>query len=189
LEIGRGQVYTAIFEQSVKNAAGPDRINFKAIRLLWGWDEERVVALVKTTIRCGHHPKEWKIATGVVIPKQGKSDYDLAKAYRVITLQNCLGKVVEKVVATKIADTYVRKHLLHNGQFGGRKRRSAIDAVGRMVQIVEEACAGRKTVVAQLMDVKGAVPSQAKGYRIKRLEEMGFEANVRRWAQSFMSDK
>jgi hypothetical protein len=69
-------------------AAGPDRINFKAIRLLWGWDEKTVVALVKTAIRLGHHLKEWKTATGVLIPKPGKSDYYLAKAYRLITLQS-----------------------------------------------------------------------------------------------------
>jgi hypothetical protein len=139
LEIRREEVNAAIFEQSVKKAAGPDRINFKAIRLLWGWDEERVVALVKTAIRLGHHPKELKTATGVVIPKPAKSHYHLPKAYRVVEVQNCLGKVIEKVVATKIADDCERKHLLHDGQFGCRKRRSAIDAVGRMIQRVEEA--------------------------------------------------
>jgi hypothetical protein len=47
-------------------------------------------------------PKEWKTATGVVILKPGKTDYQLPKAYRVIALQNCLGKVIEKVVATRV---------------------------------------------------------------------------------------
>jgi hypothetical protein len=67
--------------------------------------------------------------------------------------------------------------------------RSAIDAVGRMVQRLEEAWAGRKTVAALSMDVKGPFLSIAKGNLIKRMEEMGFEADVCRWVQNFMSDR
>jgi hypothetical protein len=40
----------------------------------------------------------------VVIPKANKPDYRVAKAYRVITLLYCLGKVVEKVAANAIAE-------------------------------------------------------------------------------------
>jgi hypothetical protein len=96
--------------------------------------------------------------------------------------------VVEKVVATKIAAECERK-LLHNGQFGCRKRRSAIDAVGRMVQKVEEAWARGKIASALLIDVKGAFPSVAKGNLIKRMEDMGFEADVCQWVESFISDR
>jgi hypothetical protein len=86
LEIEREVVHTAIFEQSVKKTEGSDRINCKAIRLLGGWDEEKIVALVNAAIKLGHHPKEQKSATGVVIPKSGQPHYHLAKAYRVIAL-------------------------------------------------------------------------------------------------------
>ena len=36
----------ALFNQSTKKAPGPDRLNFKALRLLWQWDKDRVKALV-----------------------------------------------------------------------------------------------------------------------------------------------
>ena len=52
---------------------------------------------------------------------------------------NCLGKVVEKVAANAIAEECEHKGLLYDGQFGCRKRRSAIDAVGRMMKRVDEA--------------------------------------------------
>jgi hypothetical protein len=124
-----------------------------------------------------------------VIPKPGKLNYHLAKVYRVIALQNCLGKVVKKVVATKIADECERKQLLHDGQYGCRKRRSAIDAVRRMVQKAEEAWGKKWIAAVLLMDVKGAFPSVARGNLIKRMEDMGFEADVCRWLESFMSDR
>jgi len=71
---------------------------------------------------------------GVVIPKPNKPDHRVAKAYRVITLLNCLGKVVDKVAADAIADECERRKLLHDGQFGCRKRRSAVDAFGRLMR-------------------------------------------------------
>jgi hypothetical protein len=72
----------------------------------------------------------------VDIPKSGKSDYYMAYVYRDSALQICLGKVIEKVLATKIMDQCETKQLLHNGQFGCRKRMLEIDVVGRMVQKV-----------------------------------------------------
>jgi len=141
------------------------------------------------SFRLGIHPRVWKEAKGVVIPKPNKPDYGVAKAYRVITLLNCLGKVVEKVAANAIAEECERRRLLHDGQFGCRKRRSAIDVVGRLMKRVEEAWGRGNTAAVLLMDVKGAFPHVAKGNLIKRMEEMGFEANLVRWVESFMEDR
>jgi hypothetical protein len=179
----------ALFDQSVKKAPGPDRLGFKAMRLLWEWDAPRIIAVVKTSFRLGIHPRVWKEAKGVVIPKPNKPDYGVAKAYRVITLLNCLGKVVEKVAANAIAEQCERRQLLHDGQFGCRKRRSAIDVVGRLMKRVEEAWARGNTAAVLLMDVKGAFPHVAKGNLIKRMEEMGFEADLVRWVESFMEER
>ena len=41
----------------------------------------------------------WKVARGVTILQPGKDSYALAKSYRVISLLNCLGKMVEKAAA------------------------------------------------------------------------------------------
>ena len=40
-----------------------------------------------------------------------------------------------------------------------------------------------------LMDVKGAFPHVAKGNLIKRMEEMGFEADLVKWVESFMEER
>jgi len=88
-----------VFGQSVKKAPGPDRLVFKAIRLLWECDTPRIIGIVKTSFSLGIHPQASKEAKGLVIPKPNKPDYGVAKAYRVSTLLHCLGKVVEKVAA------------------------------------------------------------------------------------------
>jgi hypothetical protein len=36
----------ALYKQSIKKAPGPDKLNFKALRLLWSWDKARIQALI-----------------------------------------------------------------------------------------------------------------------------------------------
>jgi len=45
------------------------------------------------------------------------------------------------------------------------------------------------TAAVLLMDVKGAFPHVAKGNLIKRMEEMGFKADLVRWVESFMEER
>ena len=90
----------ALFSQSTKKALGKDRLNFKAIRLLWTWDKERVLNLIQACIQLGYQPKSGKIAKGIILRKLNKPSYTIPKAYRVISVLNCLGKVTEKTIAT-----------------------------------------------------------------------------------------
>jgi hypothetical protein len=51
------QIRNALFDQSVLKAPSPDRLGFKAIRILWEWDSPRIIALAKTCFRLGIHPQ------------------------------------------------------------------------------------------------------------------------------------
>ena len=53
--------------------------------------------------RIGYHPYAWKEAIGVILPKPNKKDYLLLKSYRIISLINCLAKVLKKIVATRLS--------------------------------------------------------------------------------------
>ena len=75
---------------------------------------------------------------GVLLQKPNKADYTQVKAYRVISLLNCLGKVVEKLVAGLITDHCERQGALHPGQMGARRHRCAPDAVACLIQKVHE---------------------------------------------------
>ena len=84
---------------SSKKSPGLDGVGPLAIRRVYDWEPDRVVAPIRARIRLGTHPDRWKTARGVTIPKPGKGNYGLAKSYRVISLLNCLGKMVEEVAA------------------------------------------------------------------------------------------
>jgi hypothetical protein len=85
-------VEQALFSQSVKKSPGPDKLSIGAIRLLWKWDKETIVRLMRAAIRTGRHPAIWKRACGVVITKPGQDDYTKLNAYRCISQLSCMGK-------------------------------------------------------------------------------------------------
>ena len=59
---------------STKKSPGPDGIFPLAIRCIYDWEPDRIEAIIRAHIRLGIHPKAWKIARGVTIPKPGKAN-------------------------------------------------------------------------------------------------------------------
>jgi hypothetical protein len=182
-------VRQAIYSMSGKKAPGPDGLGASVLRLMWEWDSQRITALVRASIRLGAHPNTWKVAKGVTIPKPGKDDYTRAKSYRVISLLNCLGKVVEKVVATMISDHCEREGTFHPGQYGSRKQRSAVDAVGVLMASVQESWSRGRVCGALCMDVEAAFPSVAKECLAKKMRAMRIDECLVRWMLDFMADR
>jgi len=105
---------------SNQSASGPDKMSYAIIKRMFQWDPECICNLVTACIRQGYHPKVWRTAKGVVIPKPGKSDYGKARAYRVISLLETMGKLVERTAAHLISKRLKMNHHLHGGQYGGR---------------------------------------------------------------------
>jgi hypothetical protein len=61
----------------------------------------------------------------------------LPKAYKVILLLDCLAKIMEKIVVRRLAVMAEFKTLLHMHQIGGRRQKSAINAVMVLIQKVQ----------------------------------------------------
>jgi hypothetical protein len=112
----------------------------------------------------GYYPKCFKEATGIILkkPQFAKSlyrNYALPKAYRVISLLNCLAKVMEKIIARRLAVMAEFKTLLHMYQIGGRRQKSTINAVMVLIQKMQANWRTRKrdSITSVLvLDIKNA---------------------------------
>jgi hypothetical protein len=182
-------VRDALFSQGIEKAPGTDLLNFRAIRLLWRFDQACVIALVRQCLRLGIHPGAWKTAKGILLRKPGKPIYTVAKAYRVISLLKCLGKVVEKLVAELITDFAEAQRLFHEGQFGGCRQRSAVDAVACLISEVERAWSEGKLGACLFMDIKGAFDYVVGHELIEGLRDTGMDGDLVRWVASFLSNR
>lgn len=69
--------------------------------------------MIQQAIQLGYHPQKWKQACGILLEKVGKQDLTLFKSYRVISLLNCMGKLVEKVMAEQLSQRLENFLMLH----------------------------------------------------------------------------
>jgi hypothetical protein len=78
---------------------GPDLITQDIITHAYNTIPDVFFGVYSILLNTGYHPKPWKQATGFILKKPGKPDYSAPKAYRVISLLNCLGKVSKRILA------------------------------------------------------------------------------------------
>jgi hypothetical protein len=95
------QVSRAINQNS---AVGCDSITYATLIHLNSTNPDIIPHIATVLLRFGYHYYKFKYAICVVILKQGKSSYKTAKSYRPISLLSCLGKIIEKIAATRISN-------------------------------------------------------------------------------------
>jgi hypothetical protein len=125
-EVTRHEVEQALSGTSNKSAPGPSGIGYKLVKWAFAAHPEFILDIYTSALHLGHHP--WMSATVVIIPKPNKPDYSAAKAYRPVSLLECFGKVLEKIVANRFLSDCNLHDILPWSQFGSRPYHSATDA-------------------------------------------------------------
>ena len=81
-------------------------------------------------LRGGYIPGRWRDMRVVLIPNPGR-DLTQTKNWRPLNLNNCIGKLGEKVVADRIQEE--GSSILHHQQYGSVCGRSAVDILYKSV--------------------------------------------------------
>ena len=75
--------------------------------------------------------------TMFVLRKEGKADYLFLGSYRPIALENTLSKILERVVADRIADIAEEYAILLQSQMGARKNRLTLSALTLLTSTIK----------------------------------------------------
>ena len=188
-ELSDNEVKQAINTSSSKKALGPDEISFTIIQEAYKAISEVMNLIYKILIRNGFHPECWREGTGIILKKLGKPNYSLPKAYRIITLLNCLGKVAEKIMTTRLSHISQVTDLLDIDQMGGRKKRSAIDAVMTLTHNIELAKNQGNTLSCLMLDVKGAFDYISIYQLLAIMEKLQLSQEIQKWTKSFLQKR
>jgi hypothetical protein len=183
------EVERAIFSSSPKNAPGPDTITFACI-----WAAYKAIPLHFDYIYAalgqeGYHPWCWWQAMTIVIPKPNKPDYSDPKAYWPIVLLNCLGKILEKLMAMWITTMAEAHHLLHPDQIRGHPQRSTIDATLVLTHNVKMGKSMKLITSALFLDVHGAFNNVSATRLLHTMQQLGCPRPVRTWCSTFLSER
>ena len=137
--------------------------------------------IFRATFNASYYPRRWKKYKTVVLRKPGKPDYTIPNAYRPIALLDVCAKLLSACVK-EIWEYHVEQRcLLPKSQFGGRKGRTATDAIHSLVEFTKRAWRRKQEVVILFLDIKGAFPNVAIPVLVHDMRTMGFHPKYTEW--------
>ncbi len=115
----------------------------------------------------------------VFIPKAGKADYAIAKAYRPITLSNFLLKGLERIVQWYILEHVIKKPLFR--QHAYTKGHSCETALSTFVNDVEQTIYNKGYLLAVSLDCSGAFDCIKYSSAEESMKAKGIPGNIINW--------
>ena len=168
---------------------GPDAISQDMIIEAYEANPNLFFRVYSSLFNSGYHPRCWREATGAILRKPNKLDYAAPKAYRVISLLNCLGKVLERIIAKRLSGLAETTDLLHSSQIGGRLRKSAVDAALLLTDEIQSQKQHNRKTTTLFLDIKGAFDHVAKDQLLGTMKDLGLPVSLLSWTKSFLSHR
>ncbi|KAF8660768.1 hypothetical protein AX14_007331 [Amanita brunnescens Koide BX004] len=102
--ISQKEIWDALRPTKNSSAPGPDHVTWRHVKLALAFPDvdAALATLFNKICFTGSWPTHFKDSISVIIPKPGKPDYSIPKAYRPIALLNTLGKLLTKVLANRL---------------------------------------------------------------------------------------
>jgi ribonuclease HI len=116
-----------------------------------------------------YHPR-WLESVTLVLRKIGKTDYNVAKAYRPIGLIDTMPKGFSTLNTKQISYLAEKHNMLPQSQFGGRPGRNTTDAMLLVSHRIKDAWRSKKVAAALFLDVQGVFPNTVKEQLIHNMK-------------------
>ena len=149
--ITQAEISAALATTSNKSVPGLSGIGYQLIKWAFASRPDRFLDIFNAAITLGHHP--WSDALVVVIPKPAKPNYSLPKAYRPISLLECCGKLLEKIIAKRILNDIHHYNILPSTQFGSHEYHCMVDAALCLVHNAQAAVRAGLVASVVLFDI------------------------------------
>ena len=173
-----------------RSAPGEDQISYLILKNL---DREQLayIALIyNSCLKTGYFPMASKQAKVVMLPKPGK---DLTKptSYRPISLLPAIGKIFERIIASRLSTFLEKANHFDENQAGLRKNRSTLDQLYKLSQLVSTALKKHKKAVGVFLDVEKAFDAvwlEGLKYKLGTVE-VGLPTKMIRLISSFLTNR
>ena len=187
--ISKLTIYKHINKLHNNKAPGPDKINNKIIKAL-------IISLINILHNLynlcwskGYHPKQWKIPTTFLTNKPGKTRSD-PNNYRPIALINCIAKILENIIKSKLTTYIENNKLINEEQAGFRSKKSTNDKIFQLTQIaIQSKNRKHQKCASVFMDVEKAFDKVWHKGLIHTLHMKNIPIQYIKFIHSFLSDR
>ena len=131
----------------------------------------------------------WEDSEIIFLKKEGKDSYANPGAYRPISITSYLGKLFEKIKATRLEAHYVKKGLLDPDQEGFTKSRNTGRYLNRLHLSIQSDKKQGKTSIGLFVDLEKAFDSTWKEGLIVKLAKDGVRGNFLKLIINFLNTR
>jgi hypothetical protein len=188
-QLERDLIESLLNKAATRSAPGQSGHSWTLLKWTWKADPDQLFNMISACLRAGYHPRLWKEAIVCVIPKPNRADYTLAKNFRPISLLECLGKLLKKVVAKTIYSEMAKYALVPTTQFGGRNASSTLDAGLTLLHDIQAAHKSKLRAGLLLFDIQGYFDNINHERLIQIFANLGFAPELTKWCRSFLKDR
>jgi len=139
-----------------KKAPGEDGITGEVYKSAFEVLPRFITAMYNCCLRRGVFPKRLKTTKLIPIVKPGKEYNDDVSKFRLISLLNTGGKMLEKLLINRINHHVITHDIMNKNQFRFTPQRSTTDAAMAVKGFIEEDLSAGEIIVLINIDVKGA---------------------------------
>ncbi|KAF8678628.1 hypothetical protein AX14_004687, partial [Amanita brunnescens Koide BX004] len=185
------EVHDAVALTGNNSAPGPDHITWELLKaaLQVNGAPEGLCHMFNWIRSSGVWPTWFKHSTCVIIPKPNKPRYNIPKAFRPISLLNTIGKLLTKIIATRLQFDCLKFDILHPGQCGGVIKHATINAGVTLASFVAESRELGLHSTACAFDIVQFFPSLSHIGCALILERFGFNRSLINVFNSYFSGR
>ncbi|KAI0998084.1 hypothetical protein K3495_g10107 [Podosphaera aphanis] len=172
-------------------APGPDGIPNRFLKKCMITLSKDLVELFNVCLCLGYHPKGFKESTTAVLQKPQKPRYDTPKAYQLTALLNTMGKLLEKLVASRISKAAEDYNFLPDEHMGARPKRSTISVVELLTEQIHTIWGKDKNRVASLLslDISGEFYNMSHETLTHNMREKCIPRWITQFVESFLEGR
>ncbi|UYV68438.1 hypothetical protein LAZ67_5004313, partial [Cordylochernes scorpioides] len=182
------EIEETILKTNIKKAPGPDYISNNMIRQAKIKIIPILHKLFNKCIEMGYYPDEWKKSFLKIIPKPGKTNYEINKSYRPISLTSNLSKTFENIIKNKLSNYYLENNLMSSRQHGFMKSRSTITGMDKIIETILKHKQKELTSLIAI-DIAGAFDNAWWPAIIKRMDNDDVPSDLIRIIKSYLNNE
>lgn len=184
------ELLKAVSKTRNKKAAGLDQLTPEFLKAAIKLETELFLKIYNQCLLEREFPKCWKQAKLVLLKKPKKNETD-DDTFRPICLLNTAGKILERLICTRLEEELEQKNILHPRQFGFRKGKSTLNALEEVLKIPEKVrnlnFQHQGYIVLVALDIKNAFNSAPWEQIINALEKAKVSDYLTDFIKSYLS--